>query len=96
MDLIDILNVVCTTTNVRRDLILGRSRKDNIVTARFLYLSLSRKYTTRKAKDISGLVNRKDKTYFYALNQVEIWRKHNKHFKALYETINAQLLLSKQ
>lgn len=96
MELKDILTVVCTTTNVRRDLILGPSRKENVVTARFIYLSLSRKYTTCKAIEISSLVNRKVKVYFYALNQVEMWRKNNKNFKALYETINSQLLLSKQ
>lgn len=95
MELRDILKVVCTTTNIRKELILGTSRKDNIVAARFIYFYLSRKYTTKTAFEIYSLVNRKKTDYFHALNKVDEWRKHNIHFKALLETINNQLLLSK-
>lgn len=96
MELKDILQVVSTTTNIRKELILGNSRKDEVVTARFLYFYLARKHTLAKAKDISRSANRGCADYFYGLNKVDEWRKHNIHFRALYETVNNQIILQKQ
>ncbi len=95
MELNNILKVVCTTTNIQKELVLGSSRKGNVVTARFIYLYLARKHTTHTAFEIYSVVNRKRTDYFHALNKVDEWRQTNKHFKALLETINNQLLLSK-
>ena len=95
MQLQDILNVVSTTTNQHESLIVGNSRKDKIVTARFLYFYLSKKHTKHTASEISNFVNRKDKTYFHALKKVEHWKKYDRDFRALFETINNQLSLFK-
>jgi len=95
MDLNHILSIVCTTTNIRKELILGRSKKGDIVSARFIYFYLARKHTTHKAADIYSILNRKKTDYFHALNKVDEWRKHNVAFKSLLETINSQILLSK-
>lgn len=96
MKLQEILHVVSVTTNQRKDIIVGNSRKNEVVTARFLFFYLSRKFTNHTSFEIAGFVKRKDKTYFHALNQVDKWRKTDRDFRALFETINNQLNLMKQ
>lgn len=95
MQLQTILLTVCATTAVQRELVLGRSRKEKVVTARFLFFYLSKKHTKFSADDISKFVNRKDKTYFHAIKKVGYWRIYDKNFNALYETINHQISLLK-
>lgn len=90
-----ILETVSTTTGIAQELVIGSSRKEEVITARFLFFYLANQHSNADYKKISSFVNRKDKTYYHALKKVQSWIECDKNFRALYETINNQLSLYK-
>lgn len=95
MNLETILETVCTTTNVNSELVKSQSRRDKIVTARFLYIFLARKHTDCNAYQITKLIKRDHKLYYHALMKVDEWRRYDKTIAGWYETINNQINLMK-
>lgn len=93
MELKLILKLICTTTAIREELVKSNTRKEEVVNARFLFFHFANRYSNSDYKQISKYVNRSDKTYFYALKMVQQYRKYDRDFKAIYETINNQLSL---
>lgn len=96
MELKLILELIATTTAIKKELVLSNSRKREIVTARFLFLAFANRYSKSDYKQISSFANRSIKTYFYAIKMVEHWKEYDKNFNALYETINDQIMLKNE
>lgn len=96
MDLQTILTTVCTTTNTSVNLVRSQSRRDRIVTARFLFIYLSHQHTNCTAYQITRLIKRDHKLYYHAIMKVNEWRKYNKSIAGWLETINNQINLMKQ
>lgn len=95
MHLQTILSIVLSTTAIRKELILSPTRKEEVVTARFLFFYLAKKHTLHNAIEISRFLNRDHKLFYHAINQVDKWKQCDKNFRALYETLNNQLSLLK-
>lgn len=88
----DVIRCVSNEMKVSIDDIKGPSRRMRIVTARHTAIYLSKKYSNYSLRQLSERFNRgHHSTLVNACSNVDAWITYSKHFRQVFEGVEARL-----